>query len=363
MSDPISPDGTPDGSPNSVADGSRPERPAESLMRVTREGGGEAAVETMLRTAPHVASGVRRAIPFLGRRGIVVTHGTPSLINSRDLGEGLTKPRYIVQCAVEPGGARAALCFDGPAIGFLVEGALGGDGSDPPTLHEKGLSAPQKAFMARLGEQIVFCISTATTNGVGLGLTTLPPGAGEKSAGGPMVILPLSFEARKSAGDDEEDDFGFDDDEGEEGEQEAAQIGEMVLAISKHALYSARAINSDATINPRIAATLAQVEVMMVGELGRITMTLGEMMMLAPGDTLRLDVPVNGTVDVRMGEQVLFRAHPTTAGSQLALQLVEQMILPPSEEAQIRMHEDVPTAAEAPKPKTPSKFTEPPKSP
>ena len=361
MSDPSS---TSDDVPHNTPDGANPERPAESLMRVTREGGGEAAVETMLRAAPHAANGVRRAIPFLGRRGIVITPGTPTLINSRDLGEGLAKPRYIVQCAVEPGGARAALCLDGRAIAFLLEGALGGDGSDPPTLDEKGLSAPQKAFMARVGRQLVFCISSATTNGVGLGLTPLPPGAGEKSAGGPMVVLPLEFEQREAtASEEESDDFNFDDaDDAKDDENDGddgGRIGEVVLAISKNALYSARAMNNDAAINSRIAATLGHVDVMMAGELGRLKISLGDMALLKTGDTLRLDVPVNGTVDVRVGAQVLFRANPTTVGSQLALELVEQMVLPPPEEVPVALYEDVPTKAEAPKPKSPSKFMKP----
>jgi len=314
---------------------SLPESSAESLMRVTREGGGEAAIETMGRAAPLVATAVRRAIPFLGRRHIVVKPAAPTMTTSHDLGHELQKPFHVAPLAVEPGGARAALVLDARAIAFLCEGALGGDGSDLPELDaKKGLSTPQLAFVERMVDAIVYCISTSVSHGVGFGLAKLPESAGEKSAGGPMVQLPLLFEDRAEEESSEDDEFGFDDDDDDD--ENDKTHGTVVLAISKNALYSARATTETPRRHPhpKVVATLEEVPVTLIGELGRLSMTLAEVSALAPGDTLRLDVAVNANVNLHIGEQVLFRGQPTTAGSQLAIQVVERLEVPAqSEEA------------------------------
>ena len=68
----------------------------------------------------------------------------------------------------------------------------------------------------------------------------------------------------------------------------------------------------------------------MVAELGRVPMSLGDLGLLQVGDTLRVPVAVNGAVDVRVEDVPLFKGRPTTAGSQLAVRLIEETRVSPS---------------------------------
>lgn len=300
-----------------------------TLITVTSEGGGSAAIETMLRAAGTLAKGLRRAVPFLTRRAVVIKPGQPAIINSNNLSYELSAPVLNIPLVAEPGGTRAAICLDGPAIGFLLEGSLGGDGSDPPKLNPKGLSAAQNAFMERVVASVVDCISDSLRTATGLRLNRIPSTGGEKSAGGTMVVLPLAFidnAAGSSDGEDSEDDDLFSSEEEEEAPQEANQHGQVLLAISKNGLMRAR---SDTTkkrqiraVEPRLMATMQEAEVEVIAELGRISLTLGQLTALKLGDTLRLDIPVNGDIDVRVEDQFLFKGQPTTSGTQLAIQIV-----------------------------------------
>jgi len=298
----------------------------ESIIALTTEGGGGLALDTMVRAAQFLAQGVRRGVPFLGRRRLTVAAGDPWLTRSTNLTVDLEEPVFICPLAAEPGGSRAMFCLDAEAIGFLLEGSLGGDGSEMPKLAKKGLSPPQRAFIDRIATNIVRTLSLSLERAVGLSLLKLPMMAGEKTSSSALVALPLHFQDMvRTAGaeDEDEDDFGLDDfdDEPEKGKRH----GTVILAMSKNALNTARAIGTSkrgATLDRRLVATLNEVEVDVVAELGRLVLTLGELTDLRIGDTLRLDVAVNAAIDVRVEDEVVFKGQPTTAGSQLAVEIV-----------------------------------------
>jgi len=307
---------------------------SETLISVTSEGGSALAEETMRRAAPALAAGVRRGVPFLGRRRATATPGEASAVRGSEFGKRLAEPYYICPLAADPGGSRAMLALDANAIAFLLEGMLGGDGTDTPKLQKKGLSAPQKAFLDRILSTIVHGLSSALAKSVGLSLTKLPQLANEKAADGVLVQLPIDF--RDAAPKlDTKKEFSLDDFDAPSlrgganssgGEPEAASFGTLLLAVSKTALNAARAANQTKKIerlDPRLAATMREVPVNVVAELGRLKMRLGDLSRLRVGDTLRLDVQVNGEIDVRVENQVLFKGQPTTLGSQIAVNIVE----------------------------------------
>jgi flagellar motor switch protein FliM len=309
-----------------------PPNTEESLISVVSEGGSALAEETITRAGPFVAQGLARGVPFLGRRRIVVKAGAPDTRKSTAVGTDLEPPVFVAQLAVEPGGARALLCVDGPAIAFLLEGSLGGDGSDLPKLQKKGLSAPQHAFVDRVVGHMVRTVSSALAKSVGLTLTKLPALSGEKSASGVLVAMPLLFRDAPSTAKPEEKGLDLDsfDEPSSDGEDDGADEsktkvhGTVQLAISKSALTAARARGSksrEVAVDPRVAATLREAQVWVVAELGRLHLSLAELVALRVGDTLRLDVPVNGDVDVRVENRVLLRAQPTAVGTQLAIQI------------------------------------------
>jgi flagellar motor switch protein FliM len=300
-----------------------------SLISVTATGGSTAALETM-----------RRAVPFLTRRGVAIKPGAPYVVNSNELESQLTAPVYLANLASEPGGARAAICLDSHAISFLLEGSLGGDGSDPPKLNPKGLTAPQLAFMDRVFTNVMKCCAETIERSIGLSVKYLPRAQGQKSAGATLVVLPLDFVDEAALDDDDDMDvFGPDsNDEASDGEAEAeaeaeagstTSQGRMLIGLSKNALNRARAAHDrrqrTQPVDDRVAATIREVDVDVVAELGRLPLTIGKLMALKVGDTLRLDVPVNGHIILRIDEEVLFRGQPTTTGTQLAIQIVERL--------------------------------------
>lgn len=320
----------------SVPDGLAKALRNETLISVTSEGGSALAEETLRRAAPSIASGVRRAVPFLGRRRATAVAGSPKTLRASAFGKDLDDPYYVCSLAAEPGGSRAMLALDAHAIAFLLEGMLGGDGSDTPKLAKKGLSAPQRAFIDRIVTNVVSSVSGSLQKVLGLSLTKLPALGNEISADGVVVELPIEFHDATPKAVESKKEFSLDDFDvpsmrggrpsSPGGAEEANVLGTMFLAISKTALNAARAANLTKKlerVDPRIAATMRAVEVNVVAELGRIRLSLGDLSRLQVGDTLRLDVPVDGDVEVRVEEQALFRGQPTTHGSQLAIQVTE----------------------------------------
>ena len=68
--------------------------------------------------------------------GVTIQPGDPYIVNSNAI-ETVFRCPFISESVSEPGGAQAAICLDAKAIS-LLEGSLGGDGSDPPKLNPKG---------------------------------------------------------------------------------------------------------------------------------------------------------------------------------------------------------------------------------
>ena len=100
--------------------------------------------------------------------------------------------------------------------------------------------------------------------------------------------------------------------------------GRAALFLPKEALAS-RSGGSSADgpiqVDPAVAATLSNVEMEVVVELGRLPIRLGQLSNLKVGDTLKLDVAVGGLVKVRAGSRELLKGRPTTQGGQIAIRI------------------------------------------
>lgn len=249
--------------------------------------------------AHDLGAALRRAVPFLVRRGVEVAAGPaqPSVTLASALAD-LASPSYVLHLATDPGGFRAALAIDATANAFLIDGALGGDGTKPPTLDEKGLTGPQSALVGRIAHRIAETFSAALGGAAGFGFTKLPATAGGPSPDMSFASLQITL--------------------GAEG-----QSGKMILLVAREALLAGTQPTAPRTpaFDPRILATMQEVEIDLVVELGRVTMSLGAITALRVGDMLRLDVPLDGTVAVRCGEQPLLSGIPTTSGSRLAVRI------------------------------------------
>ncbi|MEM9691591.1 MAG: FliM/FliN family flagellar motor switch protein [Myxococcota bacterium] len=302
----------------------------QSLVSVSSEGGSSVAIDAMTRALPAVAKGLRRGIPFLTRRRVEVVADIPELVELDGLVESLVAPAYATQLATDPGGNRALISLDGHAIAFLLEGTLGGDGKDIPRLNTEGLTPAQTAFIERVSHSLIHTLSLALRHSIGLTLTPLPARAEERATGGPLIAVRIRFESIVSESsdgeeliDDEDDEFLFVDMEDDEPVGENVTYGTLLLAVSKSALNAARARASDRPrkLNPKAAASLGETKVDLAAELGRVRMPLYHLLSLRRGDTLRLPVAVGSSVDVRVEGERIFRAIPTTVGTQLALEI------------------------------------------
>jgi len=255
-----------------------------------------------------IAKALRRAVPFFVRRGVVVVGGEAAFATAAELAEAHEAPSYTVMLTTEPGGARAMFIVDGPAIAYLLEGSLGGDGTMLPELDPEGLSPAQRAVITRVAELMVTTMSEGMDRAIGVGLVSLPAGPEATATGGPMVALTLTLT--------EVDE--------ETGEEQAH--GNVTLAISQHALSAVHSRPADRAREPdqRLVKTLEQTEVEVVAELGRMQISLGQLAALEIGSTLRLAVPVKGAIAVRVDQRVLFKAQPTAVGTQLAVRLTSR---------------------------------------
>jgi len=281
-----------------------PQRTVISL--ISEQGGARASMEMMARCGPALGKAVRRSVPFFTRRSILVKAGEPRLVASSELLEGAEAPAHVTRLVSEPGGARAALVIDGPAITFLLEGSLGGDGSDLPKLDAAGLSSPQSAFVSRIAEHMTAVIAEGLQATIGMRVMPLPGISAERAARTSLIALPITLHDEAYA------------DEG------PTERGTITLAISKHALLTLRSHRTDSRhpVDSRMARALEQTDIEVVAELGRLQMTIADLAALRVGDTLRLPVAVNGAISLRVEDQALFMGHPTTAGTQLAVRLL-----------------------------------------
>jgi len=77
---------------------------------------------------------------------------------------------------------------------------------------------------------------------------------------------------------------------------------------------------------------VASMSVPVTVTLGQATVTVGELLELAPGDVVRLETRVGDTLPVRVGDKTKFRGRPGRVGSRLAVEITD-VLDPKGEEA------------------------------
>jgi flagellar motor switch protein FliM len=257
------------------------------------------AVTVLERESPRLSAALRRAIPFLSRRGIPVALASARAAPVVDLLEGVSRPIHATHFVAMPGSARGALLLDAGAIAIFLDGVLGGEGRAIPVLNPAGLTGAQTALISGLANGIVSAFSDSLLVSVGVRLECRAAGVEEATAQSAPIACIL--------------EFGAED-----------QVGRVMLLLPKEVLLA----SSDQlervpgpTGDPRIAAALASVELELVAELGRVRIRLRDLAALKVGDTLRLEVSVNSTVSVRANDHELMRGRPTTQSGRLAVKI------------------------------------------
>ncbi len=235
-------------------------------------------------------SAVKRTLPYLSRRKIKVSALEPSPVIYGDaLGE-LLAPMHVM--AVDVGGARGALVVDGKAVAHGLDGVLGGSG-ELPELDPSGLSPAQSALAVRLARGLLEAFASVLGK-LGMRLTESAEDAGG-APGGLLVACAVTI-----------------------GEDETR--GTILLLVPAGAVpEGALGVPKVLLAQTRTAAAMAQVDVEVVAELGRVRLPLRRLAGLRVGDVVRLPLPLDTAATVRVSTSVIFRGKPTTSGPQIAI--------------------------------------------
>lgn len=268
--------------------------PPEIFETITEDPLHHAAAELDGR-ARALAAAFSRAIPFLFRDGVAVVPDPAGAATRAALDDELAAPRHTMPLRIEPDGAPAALVLDAAAVAFLLDGALGGDGSNPPALAPEGLTGPQRALLGRVLGGVVPAFSAVLEGGLGVKLQRRA-GEGEGARDDRMIVLRFRM-------------------------GEGGAGGVVALALAQGALVGAAPGKKADALDPVLATALGEAPLELVVELGRVRLTLPEVAALRVGDVLALATPVGSTVSVRVDEHVLFRAHPVTSGAHVAVRI------------------------------------------
>jgi flagellar motor switch protein FliM len=274
---------------------------AAKLLRFAVEGGRvRRAASALEQASPLLASALRRSMPFLARHGAQVALCFARAIPVGELLADLPRPVHATHLLVAPVAARGAVVLDAGAIAMILDGVLGGDGSALPQLDSAGLSPPQVALVSRVVDGVVRSVSEVLQRKFGITLEASAPDGDDASS----EAAPVACSFELGAG---------------------AQIGRVVLLVPKEALLGGvdDSHESSKELDPRVARVVEQVELDLVAELTRMKITLRQLSNLRVGDTIRLDVPVGGTIDVRADGHAVLRGHPTTSAGQIAIRLAK----------------------------------------
>jgi flagellar motor switch protein FliM len=274
------------------------------VIGAAAEGGpGRRAAGELDARANELVAAVRRGVPFIARRSVPITaaHAAPVTLSAAIA--DLDAPVYLAHLATDPGGYGATLAFGARAVAYLLNGVLGGGpGDEPPALDRGGLTAPQKALVSRVADDVVAGLSKVLGVTAGFRLSRLPDDRRGRTNEGALVSLPFSI-------------------------GEGGQGGRFFFACAKEPLMTgsaAPALPRGPSTDARVESCLLGAHVRLVAELGRVRLRVSELAMLRVGDTLRLDVPLDASLPLRVGDRVLFEGHPTTSGGQIALRLSDK---------------------------------------
>lgn len=250
-------------------------------------------------------SALRRAVPFLARRGIPVTLGYAKAMPLSAVLQDIEAPIHVTRLAVQPGDGRGAMVFDAGVLALLLDGVLGGDGSSTPKLESEGLTPPQFAVVQGVVTTILRALGETLHTRLGVRLEPLPGTGPNAEAGGEGVPVACALDLSTREGE---------------------RIGRVVLLLPKESLLHVTGGAEQGAApkaDPRIVAALDDVELEVIVELTRLRMSLGDVTELRVGDTIPLDVPVDGEVTVRTADRVLMRGRPTTVGGRIAVRTVD----------------------------------------
>ena len=146
-------------------------------------------------------SALRRAVPFLARRGIPVTLGYAKAMPLSAVLQDIEAPIHVTRLAVQPGDGRGAMVFDAGVLALLLDGVLGGDGTSTPKLESEGLTPPQFAVVQGVVTTILRALGETLHTRLGVRLEPLPGTGPNAEAGGEGVPVACALDLSTREGE------------------------------------------------------------------------------------------------------------------------------------------------------------------
>lgn len=251
-------------------------------------GRGRAACARLSELVEELTIALRRAVPFLARRRIDISAEPPRCITFAELAADPTTAHASAFAVRVPGsdaGLRGLVLLDGSATARILDGVLGGG----------GLSAPEPAPLTPAQSALVTRVTVGMVRAFGqvlsarLGIETEPIASKETNAG-LAVAVALNIDG-----------------------------GGRVLVVVPLGAVRADEAGSTERVDPSIAAALADVELDVVAELGKVCLSLDALSRLKVGDVVRLTLSLDERARVCAGGALLFHGRPTASGDLVAV--------------------------------------------
>jgi flagellar motor switch protein FliM len=270
---------------------------SNALLRISAEGGSSRrGADTLDAEAPALCTSIRRALPFLVRRGVKLTARPAFAGTAAQVFRQLRGPSHTVALQTASG-TSGHLGLDGPAIALLADGLLGGDGKEIAALRPDGFSPAQHALTVRLAQAIGRSIAERLTARFGVPISVSASSAPPADA----VYLITFIEV-------------------------GASDGSIVLALPRTLIAPGEPVTIDVPPpDPTMADAIAEVEIDVAVELGHISISVQRLLALRPGDTLVSDVPTTNPVTVRAEGRALFSGKPTAIGGRFAVRVERRL--------------------------------------
>ncbi len=265
----------------------------DALLRVSAQGSSTRRGADLLDAdAPAISTAIRRALPFLMRRGVAVTPKAAFAGTIADLEDFAFIPGVALSFA---GTAFGHVAIDRNAADKLIYGVLGGDGQ--PGERTPTLTPAQAALAARITQTLARCMADRLEKRFTTRVDVAPGSSTMPSDG---VFFLCFFEI----GED-------------------SQPGTILLAVPRSVVGGGETVKRERFMkpDPGVVHLLSDVEIDVAVHLGHAHVPLHKLATLAAGDVLLTEVPVSGSVTVVVHDKPLFEGKPTSVAGRFGVKL------------------------------------------
>lgn len=264
------------------------------------------AVKALGKIANRFSKSARRSLPFVARQRGQILPGEPSIGLAPGADASSVGPTYQVNLGARDSNAWAMLWLDTGALALILDGALGGPAQpdmDVAGVFGKEITAAQRALIARvarsLAEDLAACLQFIAKLGFdeyrGVPLSTGALAELPKDA----LLVDCTLEGLSAP-------------------------GILRLGVGAELLESAlneQEESEEEQLDADMMQVLQQVSVPVVAELGRLELSLGRVLSLNRGETLRLSTAVDEPITLRVAGLAKFDAVPVVRRGQLGVEV------------------------------------------